>query len=262
MTGSDPVKRKHIDFVMARKPRNFEKGGIYHVVKRGVDGRKIFLEPQDYRRFILSLEFFNTDITTNLRQIFSLPGSDPGKFEPAKITKRIEAERERRRKKKIPRLTELMAFALMPNHFHLVMREITEGGISEFMQKIGGYSTYFNLRHERDGGLFQSRFKDVRIETDQQLIIAFVYVHTNPVELVEPQWKDLKVRDPEKALKFLEDYQWSSYRDYIGIPTFPEVTQREFFLELLGGEKGCREAVEDWVRFKAENAQRTDEMLE
>lgn len=148
-------------------------------------------------------------------------------------------------------IAELLAFVLMPNHIHLIAREIIENGISKYIQKLGGYSTYFNLQYHRMGSLFQSRFKAVHIEDDVQLNTVFSYVHTNPVELWEPKWKDGLVKNPERAIKKLEEYWASSYNDYIGKPKFPHVISREFFLDFYGSEKRCKQAVEDWIRFKA-----------
>lgn len=92
----------------------------------------------------------------------------------------------------------------MPNHYHLILREIISGGISLFMQKIGGYTGYFNQQYNRNGTLFDSRYKYIEIKDDAQLFAAFNYVHTNPVELVEPMWKEQKVKDFDKAKSFLK----------------------------------------------------------
>ncbi len=227
---------------MPRKPRQFEIGNIYHVINRGVDGRKIFTKNQDYSRFILSLEFFNTKKEINIWDLVK-GGSDPTLIE------KLKKERE----KPYEPIVELLAFVLMPNHYHLLIREITHGGISLFMQKIGGYSLYFNEQYDRSGSLFQSRYKCVEIKTDAQLFAAFNYVHTNPVELIEPMWKKQQVKYFNKANDFLKNYENSSYRDYIGIPTFPNTTSREFFLEIFNREKGCRKEIEDWIKFKANN---------
>ena len=225
---------------MPRVPRELEIGEIYHVVKRATEGRKMFRKPQDFHRFILGLEFFNGPEPVSLWDL--LVGSDP-----AKLGERLRAERG---KKRMP-IAELLVFVLMPNHIHLILRETRKGGISRYMQKLGGYSTYFNKQYKRMGSLFQSRFKAVHIKDDVQLNTVFAYVHTNPVELWEPGWKERRVRNPERAIKKLEDYWASSYNDYIGKPTFPHVVSREFFLEFYGSEKSCKGAVEDWVRFKA-----------
>ena len=239
---------------MPRQPRQFEINGIYHVIKRGVEKREIFLKPQDYHRFILGLEFCNTVEPTDLWSL--IVGSDPTK-------QRILAERleEKRKIKKEP-LVDLLAFVLMPNHFHTIIREVKEGGISLYMQKMGGYSTYFNKQYDRVGPLFQSRFKAVCVKDDVQLSTVFAYVHTNPIELWEPGWKENKVKDPERAIRKLNDYWASSYNDYIGKPKFPHVVNREFFLDFYGDEKRCVQAVEDWVRFKAGQTELGPEIAE
>ena len=129
----------------------------------------------------------------------------------------------------------------MPNHFHLLVQQLTEKGIEFFMQKIGGYSRFFNKKYRRAGTLFQDRYKIVHIKTEDQLKNNFVYIHTNPVGLIEPEWKEWKVRDAGKAIRFLEEeYSWSSHQDYLGKRNFPSITNREFFLNLFGGERNKR----------------------
>ena len=147
-----------------------------------------------------------------------------------------------------------MAFALMPNHFHLIIREIIDRGISYYMQKMGGYTGYFNKQYNRKDTLFGSAYKCIEIKSDAQLFAVFNYVHTNPVELIEPLWKKQQVKNPNKAINFLEDkYKSSSCRDYIGVPTFPNVINRKFFLEFFGGEENCKKEIENWIKFKADN---------
>ena len=213
-------------------------------MNRGVEKRNIYLRNQDYCRFILGLEFFNREnIHTDLWKIIGGIGADP-------TSVRLLRERQR----VSDPLMELMAFTLMPNHFHLIVREIVAGGTAEFMKRMGGYSTYFNSQHERVGSLFQNRYKSVEIRTTEQAIATFVYVHTNHVALVEKGWGDFEVKNPKKALSFLNDYRWSSYRDYVGEPRYPEVTDRSFYHKLIGGQQKCRELVEAWVRGKAGSA--------
>ena len=224
---------------MPRKPRNLEVGKMYHVMNRGVERRKIYLKNQDYYRFILGLEFFNrADILTKLWELIAQVGHKDS------ITARLLRERQLASNP----LAELRAFALMPNHFHLIVREIQEGGIGELMKRLGGYSTYFNSQHDRVGSLFQSRYKSVEITSTEQMIATFVYVHTNPVELVEKGWKDFDVKDAKKAIN---GYRWSSYHDYVGEQRYPETIDKTQYLELLGGNQGCRKVVEEWIYGKA-----------
>ena len=112
------------------------------------------------------------------------------------------------------------------------------------------------------GALFQSRFKDVRVADDTQLHNAFVYVHTNPVELWEPDWKKFMVHSSENAIQKLGHYWASSYNDYVGKESFPHVLSRDFFLKFFGGEQNCRQAVEDWIRLKAGHADFDAKLLE
>jgi putative transposase len=242
---------------MPRQPRNFEEGGIYHIVNRGVEKRDIYLKPQDYSRFVLGLEFCNTKEQIDIWNLINKGGSDPPTLS---VFQKLQNQREKN--KKSGPIVELMVFALMPNHYHLIVREIAEKGTSLFMQKMGGYSTYFNKQYDRVGPLFQSRYKSIRIKDDKQFMNTFVYVHANPVELIEPKWKDIEVKNKKKSLDHIGSYKWSSYRDYIGEKIFPTVTQRDFFLEFFGGENKCREVVEDWISFKAENTELGQEIIE
>lgn len=228
---------------MPRKPRQFEIGQIYHVVNRGVEKRKIFLKNQDYERFILGLELFNDKKPFNIWD--TIAGSN---F--AIAGKRLKEEREKNK----TRLVDLLAFTLMPNHYHLILREVVEGGISFFMKKLGGYSTYFNKQYDRVGSLFQSRYKLIPIKDDKQLSATFAYVHTNPVELIEPGWKDKKLENVNQAIDYLKNYKWSSYQDYIGYFNFPKVVQQEFFSEFYGGNKNCQIVTEEWIKFKAKES--------
>jgi len=215
----------------------FVNGEIYHIVTRGVEKRTIFLDSNDYYRGIFSLFEFNDT-------------------KPVKIRER---RRARLYHKKIGQeqfcakrdfLVEIMAFCLMPNHIHLLLRQLKEKGISKFIGKFGaGYATYFNKKYQRVGHLFQGRFRAVRIKTDDQLKNAFVYIHTNPTELLEPGWKE-GIKNPEKVIKFLENYKWSSYQDYIGKKNFPSLTNREFLMKIMGGEEDCKNFVNHWIRYK------------
>ena len=128
---------------MPRQQRQLIVGEMYHVLNRGVEKRKIFIKGQDYSRFILALEFFNRNAKTNLWDYVAKVGSDP-----------TFARLERERAKSIEPIVEILAFALLPNHFHLIVREIRKGGTSSFMAKLGGYSSYFNKQYDRVGPLF------------------------------------------------------------------------------------------------------------
>lgn len=222
---------------MPRRKIQIVNGEFYHIVKRGVEEREIFLDDEDRFRFINSLLVFNdkTPVSWQSRAFWNLR-------DPDSLTQSYRP--------KIP-LMEIHAFVLMPNHFHILARQLTEKGISILMNKLGGYSYYFNKKYKRDGILFQDRYKIIHIEDETQLKNNFIYIHTNPVALTEVEWKNWKVKNPQKAIKFLEEYRWSSYCDYLARENFPLVIEQEFFLKLFGGKEGIQKEVDSWVLFKA-----------
>jgi len=141
----------------------------------------------------------------------------------------------------------------MPNHIHILVRQIKDGGISKFMQKVGGgYGRYFNDKYLRKGHVFQNTFSAVHIKDNNQFMIVVPYIFTNPVALIEPGWKEHGIRNhsAKEVIKFLEEYKWSSYQDCINIKNFPSVTERNFLLEVMGGEQGLKDAIENWIRYK------------
>ncbi|MBI5645128.1 transposase [Candidatus Kaiserbacteria bacterium] len=103
----------------------------------------------------------------------------------------------------------------MPNHFHLVLRERNEKGITEFIRKVcTGYSMYFNLRHDHSGTLFQGKFRSNHIDNDPYFKWIFAYVHLNPIALVDPNWEEKDIKDTNKALTTLNNYRYSSFYDF------------------------------------------------
>ena len=104
----------------------------------------------------------------------------------------------------------------MPNHFHLLIREKTEGGIAKFMQKLcTGYTMYFNTKHERTGALFAGTFKSKHVPDDQYLKHLVSYIHLNPAKLFDPEWKDGQ-GDLNSIKKNLKLYRYSSLADFLG----------------------------------------------
>jgi len=146
-------------------------------------------------------------------------------------------------------LVEILAFCLMPNHFHLMVRQKVENGITEFMRKMGtGYTNYFNKKHERVGSLFQGKYKVVHIQNERHFVHLPFYIHFNPLDLVESEWRNGRIKNFEKTAKFLENYRWSSYLDYIGKKNFSSVTQRNFLLENFNGPEHYKKQALLWLK--------------
>jgi len=210
---------------------------IYHLVLRGVGDLDIFKNRNDYWRAIFSLYEFNTTDPVEIR-------IQRKKREQAKNGGQTSDERDL--------MVDILAFCFMPNYIHLLVRQKIDNGITQFMKKFGtGYAYYFNKRHNRKGHLFQGRYKAINIQSDRQLKTVFVYIHTNPISLIDFNWKEEGTNNKQKAIEFLEKgYKWSSFLDYIGGQNFPSITEREFMTDVLGGKKNCRKIVLDWIKGK------------
>jgi len=189
---------------------------IYHIYNRGVEKRSLFMNSRDYAHFIDDLIIFN-DIKLVINP---------------KLRIRDIKNGDHKRKP----LVDILAFCLMPNHYHLLLRQRVDGGITEFMRKLGGgYVNYFNLKHQRVGTLFQGKFKSVLISDKSQFTYIPFYIHLNPLDLFTTDWRDKGVGDFKKAIDFLGNFKWSSHSDYSGKSDFSLVLQRDFLKEYFGG---------------------------
>lgn len=146
---------------------------------------------------------------------------------------------------------EILCFCLMPNHYHFLLRQLVDGGVTEFMRKIGtGYTNYFNLKNNRVGALFQGKFKAVQLEKEAHLLYLPHYIHLNPLDIRMPEWRERKIRSVGNALKFLESYQWSSYLDYIGKKNFPSVIVSDFIFANYGVDASkmkYKQEIKEWL---------------
>lgn len=212
---------------------------IFHVLNRGVDKRKMFLDKQDYFRFIHDLfEFNDQEPISNTSYFFR---------------KNLSSSQDDRlgKKPKKPRklLVNIFAFCLMPNHYHLLLNPRIENSIPRFMQKLNmGYARYFNERYERKGTLFESRYKSIVVKNEAHFIHLPYYIHLNSLDLKFPDWRNGKLRNYKAAIEFLNNYRWSSHLDYLGKNNFPSITQREFLLESFGGHQEYKQSINHWLR--------------
>ena len=115
-------------------------------------------------------------------------------------------------------LVKILCYCLMPNHFHLLLKEIREGGISKFMQKFGGgYANYFNFKHQEVGRVFQGVYKAKLVDEEMYLKYLSVYIQVINVLELFPGGLPAALKDFKNAMKFVEEYPFSSYADYIGL---------------------------------------------
>jgi putative transposase len=173
----------------------FQNDYYYHICNRGVDKRDVFLGKWDYVRFLESLIKFNqVKATGGLYRIFLSKKYDQSRGPTPKLGVGPLSQ---------GRLVEILAYCLNSNHFHLLLKQKTENGISEFMKRIGsGYTCYFNVKYKRSGSLFQGKYKPREITSTEDLSKMSVYVNCNS-----------EIHSISKK----ENWIWSSYLDYVNL---------------------------------------------
>src|SRR3990167_6525008 len=153
-------------------------GEVYHVYNRGVEKRNIFLTNRDHRRCLETILYYQQKGST------------------ISFSKQHRGFLEEINNLQNDKLVEIICYTLMPNHIHLILKQIEDNGISIFMSKFAdSYAKYFNTKHKRVGPLFQGQFKAKLIESDEQLVHTNRYIVLNPLVA--------------KICKSLEDYPWS-----------------------------------------------------
>lgn len=203
---------------------------LVHALNRGVDKRDIFLDTQDYARFVHDMFEFNSTLPT---------GNTYRHFDPVAMGDFVSPTLLRSKKgsntDSHERLVDIHGWVLMKNHYHLLLSERVEGGLSLFLRKLNiGYAKYFNERYERSGTLFQGRTKKVLISEQSQFLYILHYVHLNPLDYLEGS-EDWRVRDRGSVasitttLSYLQTYRWSSYLDYCGTRNFPSILTTSLF---------------------------------
>lgn len=192
------------------RKKQFAVDNFYHIFNRGVEKRKIFVDDYDRWRFLLGLFLFN-DENTSVNTLWQVEESF-GRATFNTLRKFLEGKERRP-------IVKINAYCLMPNHYHLVLEEIKNGGISKFMQRFGtGYTMYFNKKYDRVGSLFQGTFKSVLAETQEQLERLLLYVNViNPAQILEPNLKDLGLKNLEKIRPFVREYPWSTHQEYLNL---------------------------------------------
>ncbi len=190
--------------------RRFARGRVFHVFHKSIEGRDIFLSKEDKWRLLQAFYFFNDKKRYN---IFHELDREVGK----KGFDIIESHWEKNREKK-KQLVSIISYCLKKDCFHLILEEVTAGGISKFMHKVGtGYTKHFNIKYNKQGPLFLGNFKAVEVKNKKQLKYLLVYVNViSPGQEIE---KDLRLEkkavEPEKILEFSQDFLWGAHKEYI-----------------------------------------------
>ncbi len=198
----------------------FVDGEYYHLYGRGVHKKDIFVDDRDFARFLfLVLYGQSPQAVQNVgRCVTSFIKKGTFNVQEKTLSRVLQT-----------RHVEVVAFALMPNHFHLLVSQTREGGIPSYMHKVlMGYAKYFNERNSTSGHVFEGPFKAVPVVDNNQLLHASAYIHRNPREL--PGWKNHEHR-----------YPWSSYQDYVDENRWESLLNNDI---ILGQFKNKREVAQ------------------
>ena len=220
----------------------FIPGSYYHVCNRSNDEKSIFLDEKDYARFLFLILFYQASVPFyNLgRQISYFVRHSMFNISRDAVKKVITA-----------RKVELNSFAIMPNHFHLLVQEKIEKGISSYLQRIqNGYAKYFNTKYTKRGHLFQGAFRAIPVEADEQLLYLSAYIHRNPRELEE--WENKEV-----------NYSWSSYQDFVRQNRWGELLKPNIILDQFSNSDAYYDFVEtSTAKIKTRDSVADDIILE
>ncbi|MCX6713935.1 MAG: transposase [Candidatus Vogelbacteria bacterium] len=197
---------------MPYRPIPFAVGEYFHLVNRGNLKCAIFKDDADRARFLFYLLYFQSPESFDQIGRYTkkfLKTGDFG-FNEKEIREIISK-----------RLVKVIAFSLMPNHFHILVQSSVDDGVSIYMQKVlNGYTKYFNAKYQQSGHLFQGPFRAVHIKDNEQLLYTSAYIHLNP--------KDVQHR----VLDILE-YRWSSFSDFVGQNRWEQLLDPSIILEQI-----------------------------
>ncbi len=198
--------------------RNLSENSFYHIFNRGVEKRKIFLDDQDYKIFIYYLFLYLKPLD---KVLLAYP----------KLPLRLQA-------RNLSNEIDLISYCLMPNHFHLLLKQYTKMAFPKLVKQItNAYTEYFNKKYKRTGSLMQGTFKSVKVNTDEQLLHLSRYIHLNPLI--------------SGLIKNLGDYSWSSYKDLVS-NNQKSLCKNEVLVNLIGSASNYEQFVKDQINYAKE----------
>lgn len=216
---------------MPRRSELLLNNFIYHIYNRGVQKNDIFLANRDYQRFLDTL-FYYLCYDCPYSLFLQLKKEARQNQRESEFLESFEAIHKR----KVP-IADLIAYCLMPNHYHLILEQKVEQGVRELMQKLGSsYSHYFNIIYEKSGSLFQGRFKNVLVKDEKQLLYLSKYVHINPLvaNLVK--------------VDSLFDYRWLSLGEYLKRGTSEIIVKTKILMQFKDGAEGYRQYLTETIK--------------
>jgi putative transposase len=203
-----------------------------HVLKRGARGLPITKDTGDQWRFVRLLYFMNDEYKNDFWERDT---------QNMRLLERPESWPEQRP------LVKILAWTLMPNHFHLLLKETKEGGISKFMQKLcGSMSVYSNFKYKEKGSLFQGSYKGKTIGKDSYLRYLAAYIMVKNVFELYPGGYDMAAQDFDKAWQWSVEYRFSSLADYMGNRNSP-ILDKDILGEIFTSPEDFKKCAQDMI---------------
>jgi len=201
---------------------------VYHVFNKSIDGRKIFKFKRELTRATINLWYYR----------FYKPPIPLSKYLLLSFNRQVEYHNVLLDSQQI---VTVLAYCLMPNHFHILVRQKNDQGISKYLANIqNSYTKYYNQVNQRKGPLFLNRFRAVRIESDEQLLHVSRYIHLNPVT-------SYLLKEPRE----LDEYSWSSWDKYMsGNQRIYQICETDEILGMVGGREKYEQFVFDQAEYQ------------
>lgn len=225
---------------------NFVDGEYYHIYNRTIANYRVFNDERNAKHLLQALLLANS---TKSSEAFDwlrndrkkpLPTCDVGKGFDRVLEVLKEGEK----------IVDLLCFAIMPDHYHLLLKEKKENGIIDFVRKCDiSISKYINIRNNRKGSLFESRFKSKHIDSNEYLVHSSVYMHLNPLDTISgKEWREHKLQNWEEIRKSLFDYPWSSLKSFFEPSSDKNnlLSGQEVITEQFKNKEDYEEFLKDW----------------
>ena len=222
---------------------NFVTGEYYHIYNRTISNYRVFNDERNAKYLMKAFLFANSTKSSeafkHLRNNKPKATSDValGFNEALEIIKQGE------------KLVDLMCFAIMHDHYHLLLKERKENGIIDFVRKCDiSISKYINIRNNRKGSLFESSFKSKHIDSNEYLVHSSVYIHLNPLDIISgKEWREHKLQNWQEIKKSLFDYPWSSLKSFFEPSSDHSlISGQEIIIDQFKNNKEYEEFLKDW----------------
>ena len=212
----------------------FYNGGIFHILNRGVDKRRIFLSDDDRQLFYQYMYLFSDSRYENREGCTEL------NMLRIAANQVIEVERDP--------LVKFFCFSLRPNHFHFFIQQVKDNGVSLFLHKLQKtYSREFNKSNGRSGTLFEGSFKVKHVESEAHFMHLPRYIHLNSLDNQMPEWREGKIKDWDRAQKILNNDPWSSHQIYSGKKSRLPIIEEEFIKSTFSSKDQYFNYLKEWA---------------